>query len=114
MLKSGCLYALKLNNVIIGLMHIFNCAEYTSPKTGEITTLYILQEYWRKGYGSLLIEYAIRIFRENGYSRIIIWVLAENERAINFYKKYGFSDDKMEKKLTLGTELAVKRFSVDI
>ena len=37
------------------------------------------------------------------YKQIAVWVLKGNERAIRFYKKYGFRFDNTEQEIKLGT-----------
>ena len=111
--KSGCFFAAKLNDSVIGLMHLCNCRE-CDENAGEVSAIYILPEYCNMGYGSQLMKYATQFFKERKYSRIIVWVLAKNKNAINFYRKHGFEDNKIEKKLTIGKEMEVKRYSAYI
>ncbi|SRR5213593_876320 len=44
------------------------------------------------GIGRLLAEESLRFARENGYRKIVIQVLADNERALRFYRSLGFND----------------------
>ena len=39
----------------------------------------------------------------SGSERIYLWALAENEKALRFYERFGFHRDGAEKLLTLGT-----------
>ena len=57
---------------------------------GEIMSIYVLPEEFRKGYGRALFAYVSDRLRENGYSDIYLWVLEENRRARWFYEKMGF------------------------
>lgn len=57
---------------------------------GEIISLYLLPEYWGKGYGKQLMTAAIQNLYQMGYEKILLWVLEENLRARRFYEKYGF------------------------
>ena len=59
--------------------------------TGEIVALYVLADYYGCGIGSRLMQEALNQF--SGYPSIAVWVLKENERAIAFYKRYGFQFD---------------------
>lgn len=45
------------------------------------------------------------LVRMLGYSRVAVWVLEGNERAIAFYKSHGFAFDGASQTLTLGTEV---------
>ena len=40
---------------------------------------------------------------------IFLWVFEKNERAINFYHKYGFEFDGCKKEWTLGTPVTIVR-----
>ena len=54
-------------------------------------SLYLLPEYMGKGYGKRLLETAVTELRKQGYANIFLWVLEENNRARNFYERFGFS-----------------------
>ena len=47
--------------------------------------------------GYELISAAVKNLYENKYYNIYLWVLNENERAKNFYKRFGFieTDDEL-------------------
>jgi GNAT superfamily N-acetyltransferase len=57
---------------------------------GEIISLYLLPEYWGKGYGKQLITAAALNLCQLGYQKICLWVLEENIRARTFYQSVGF------------------------
>lgn len=57
---------------------------------GEIISLYVLPEHFRKGYGKFLFSYDIQQLRADGFQNLYLWVLAENHRARNFYTSMGF------------------------
>ncbi len=73
----------------------------TLPDTGEVYALYILKEYYGQGVGRQLMDAAMA--RLNRYSRIALWVLKNNVRAIRFYRKCGFEFDGAEEILNMGT-----------
>ena len=56
---------------------------------GEIFELYIAPEFQGLGFGKKLFEVARRDLAEHGYSSFLVWALAENERAVQFYTKLG-------------------------
>lgn len=58
---------------------------------GEIHTMYVHPDYWRKGYGSILFSHAVNWLREQGFDNIYLWVLTGNKRGVAFYKKQGFA-----------------------
>jgi phosphinothricin acetyltransferase len=44
------------------------------------------------GIGKLLAAESFRFADANGYTKIIIQILSENERALRFYRGLGFAD----------------------
>ena len=74
---------------------------------GEVFAIYVLKAYYDQGIGRALMEAALANLRE--YSRVCVWVLRGNERAIRFYQRCGFSPDGAEKTLRLVTEVAEMR-----
>ncbi|MDE3059289.1 MAG: GNAT family N-acetyltransferase [Bacteroidota bacterium] len=58
----------------------------------EIERIYVLQEFWRKGVGQILIDKALQIAaqRQADYAWLGVW--EKNSRAISFYKKNGFTE----------------------
>jgi ribosomal protein S18 acetylase RimI-like enzyme len=59
------------------------------PYGGEIFELYIAPEYQGAGFGRKLFEIARKDLAEHGYSSILVWALADNERALAFYQRLG-------------------------
>lgn len=50
----------------------------------------VLQAYWNKGVGSLLLDAIIRFARENAFDGIDLQVRSDNTAAIHLYEKFGF------------------------
>lgn len=68
--------------------------EDTRPgETGEIGTIYVLQEHWDTGVGRHLIRSALASLRESGYREATLWVLEGNQRARRFYEAGGWEAD---------------------
>ncbi len=59
----------------------------------EIVSLYVLPEYWSQKQGYELMQFCKQRLREQGFLKAYLWVLKENQRAIEFYEKLGFVDD---------------------
>ena len=78
---------------------------------GEIVSLYLLPEYFGKGYAEPLFMYAVNDLLEKGYDQIYLWVLEKNIRAQRFYEKCGFSKtgDTMQMEI-LGEKLIDVRY----
>ncbi|MPL99622.1 Mycothiol acetyltransferase [bioreactor metagenome] len=60
---------------------------------GEIISLYLLPEYFGKGYGKVLFQNSVQELNRRGFARIYLWTLEDNQRAIRFYEKLGFTND---------------------
>lgn len=63
---------------------------------GEIVSIYLLPEYFGKGYGKNLLEIALLDLKQSGYQNIYLWVFKENQRARHFYEKNKFQFNKDE------------------
>ena len=70
-----------------------------------------MEEVWGTKVGYELISAAVKNLYENKYYNIYLWVLNENERAKNFYKRFGFieTDDELHFEIQ-GKKLFDKRF----
>jgi len=62
------------------------------PQEGEIYELYLRPEYQGIGLGSHLFREAKRLLASLGCKGLVVWTLAENDRAINFYSALGGMD----------------------
>ena len=69
-------------------------------QAGEIIALYVLKDYYGKGVSKQLMHAAFVAL--NQFSKIYLWVLKDNKRAIAFYQKMGFTFDGQEQILKLG------------
>jgi ribosomal protein S18 acetylase RimI-like enzyme len=59
------------------------------PFGGEIFELYIAPEFQGLGFGRRLFDAARKDLVEHGYLATLVWVLADNERALGFYRRLG-------------------------
>lgn len=60
------------------------------PGWGEIVSIYLLPNYFGRGYGEALLKGAVDVLKQQGHRHIYLWVLRENDRARRFYEKHGF------------------------
>ena len=103
-------YYAELDGKMIGRLVFGKCRDEDKPDAAEIHAIYLLAEYWDKGYGRQMLDFALGVLVPGGYSEFIIWVLEDNCRAINFYKKYGFVADGERKILEIGKPLVTVRY----
>lgn len=61
------------------------------PAEGEIISLYVLPEYWSTKQGYELMKFAVESLKNQGFKSCFLWVIKDNERAANFYRRFGFT-----------------------
>ncbi len=61
----------------------------TMPYSGEIFEIYLLPEYQGLGFGRRVFNAARRELADHGYLSTIVWALADNEKALGFYRRLG-------------------------
>lgn len=54
---------------------------------GEIYSLYVDEQFRKKGIGSLLFQKQCDLLQQRGFEKVLLWVLKENVSARNFYNK---------------------------
>lgn len=80
----------------VGCVAYGRSRDKTLPNWGEIVSIYLLPEYFGKGYGNKLLESALLDLKESGYRNIYLWVLKDNHRARRFYENNGLQCSKDE------------------
>ena len=82
----------------------------SESNSGEIHAIYLLADYWDKGYGKQMMDFAISELNQAGYQEVVVWVLEYNNRARLFYEKYGFVLDGTSKEIEIGETLIEVRY----
>ena len=59
------------------------------PFAGEIFELYLAPEFQGLGFGRRLFDSARRDLAEHGLMSLLVWALADNQRALDFYRRLG-------------------------
>ncbi|MEF3365905.1 GNAT family N-acetyltransferase [Methylocystis sp. 9N] len=59
------------------------------PYSGEIFELYLNPEHQGLGFGRRLFNAARQELAEHGYISTIVWALADNDKALSFYRRLG-------------------------
>ncbi len=62
----------------------------TSPSTGEIWAIYVVDSYWGRGAGLALWDAAQEGLVEEGCTKVTLWLPLANERALRFHELAGF------------------------
>ena len=97
--ETNVIVAIK-DDQIIGWISFGSSRDEDTVGAAEVYAIYILPDYWRRGIGSDLLKAAEPSF--GGFSSIVLWVLAENKRALAFYRDHGFEPDGATKQIEVG------------
>lgn len=86
------LFYLREGNDILGYIKLrWNTShDLLKGKVIELQRIYVVKEFYGKGYGKILLEHAEQFGRENGFEWIWLCVWYENAGAIRFYEKAGW------------------------
>lgn len=88
-LQGSRLLVLSLHGAVGGYVSYGRNRAPSLPFGGEIFELYLAPEYQGMGFGARLFRAAQRDLANNGLDSLIVWTLADNSRAIAFYKHLG-------------------------
>jgi ribosomal protein S18 acetylase RimI-like enzyme len=64
-----------------------------APGVAEIHCINFAPAYWAKGMGKKLMQAACERLLAHGYQRVTLWVIADNVRALRFYRSLGFEEE---------------------
>ena len=108
---SGCaFFCVMSGDDMIGRLIFNKSGDEDKPDAGDVVAIYLLKEFWGKGFGTQMMDFAVSELTRAGYREIIVWVLEKNIRARRFYENYGFVPDGARKELELGKPLTCLRY----
>lgn len=84
-------FVLTEGGVIAGHSNARPAADEKMPGWGEVQMLYVLPEFWGRGFGTALLDNSVQWLKKQGFDRIYLWALDGNVRARRLYEKYGFT-----------------------
>ena len=79
-----------VDGVVAGTAGIDALGMMDKIKHRAVFGIAITKEFWGLGIGKSLMEACIECAREAGYLQLELEVVAENERAVEMYKRAGF------------------------
>ncbi|MEN6470538.1 MAG: GNAT family N-acetyltransferase [Clostridiaceae bacterium] len=94
---------------IVGFACYGECRNEDLPGCGEVYAIYVLRAYQKHKIGYALMNACFEALES--YSKIAVWVLEGNVKAIRFYERYGFRFDAASAALTLGTPITELRMT---
>ncbi len=83
-------------------------------RTGELYACYVDPAWWGAGLGSRLLRRVLAGLRADGRTDVTLWVLKDNERAIRFYARHGFTPDGFRQQVDLGGPVTEIRLTMSI
>jgi ribosomal protein S18 acetylase RimI-like enzyme len=92
------------NKEIIGFADCGKREDNHIANSGDLTAIYLLEEYQGKGIGKGLMKQLFYQFEELGYDRVFVEVLEDNKTS-GFYEHYGAALHKTGKIRIAGVEL---------
>jgi L-amino acid N-acyltransferase YncA len=85
------LYVAEIDSKIVGVQSVDLFSDLADSVRHVATIGTWLRPGFRgRGIGRILAEESFRFARQNGYRKVVIQVLAANERALRFYSSLGF------------------------
>lgn len=79
---------------VMGWIAFGACRDSGAPSIrGELQAIYLAPSSWARGIGRLLWQEARRRLVRQGFTEASLWVLADNARALRFYRSAGFERD---------------------
>ena len=83
--------------------------ENDMPGYAELICIHSLQNHWREGYGSKMMDVVLRDIAAAGYTKVMLWVFEDNVRARRFYEAHGFTTDGKTKQNNESTEICYEK-----
>ena len=87
--RATVILVLEMQDRIVGYATIGRNRVKTLPFDGEIYEIYLLPEYQGVGLGAHLFLSALHELKRRDLSGTVVWVLEDNEPALQFYENAG-------------------------
>ncbi len=88
-LRGSGLLVFEFAGAVAGYVSFGRNRTKTPPFTGEVFELYVSPPHQGLGFGTLLFEAARCKLAAHGHSSVLVWVLADNALALEFYRARG-------------------------
>ena len=89
-MQDGCFWCLFDNQTLVGTVALRTID--LDNKVVELKRMFVLPEYQGKGYGRLLLNYAIAYAREQQYNKICLDTRKQFSAAQHLYRSSGFQE----------------------
>jgi ribosomal protein S18 acetylase RimI-like enzyme len=91
--ESNLFHLVYVNDELAGYSKIICNTTYenlTPTNSAKLERLYVLEKFHDLKIGKRLMDFNLKIAKENDQSGVWLYVWTENHRAVRFYKNYGF------------------------
>ncbi len=82
-----------LGGAIVGFVGIGPVRNPPEPTLGELDTIAVAPDHWRRGVGRALMSAALRHLAADDYREAVLWTLSRYERGRRFYEATGWRPD---------------------
>lgn len=96
---------------VVGFACYGKCADEEAQETGEIFAIYVLENYHGQKIGYRLMQACLECLSD--FQTVFVWVLKDNQKAVDFYEKCGFVADGQEKEVVLGQPITAIRLRLE-
>ena len=90
-------YVALLEKQICAFSFMGNPRYDTNSGTVELYALNVIPSDWRAGVGARLLAQSLGEAKQQRFEQMELWCISENDRAIQFYKSFGFTDTGRER-----------------
>lgn len=87
--RGSGLLVVEFDHSIVGYATYGRNRVPSMPYSGEIFEIYLMPEYQGLGFGRRLFNAARHELAEHGYLSTVVWALADNDKALSFYRRLG-------------------------
>lgn len=99
------------NGRIVGFTKYSPCRDKDlSAEFGEVDALYVLPEKQGGGFGRKLMSQAMEELRRQGFQKAMLWVVAANQHAIQFYEKNAYHFDGTQQEYDMKGNVLLSRY----
>lgn len=81
---------------IVGICVVMKQPRLKMKHIAYLNSMYVRQEYRRKGISKKMVEYALSLLEETEIEYLFLSVVSTNKVAINLYKQLGFTEYGMD------------------
>ena len=81
------------DGVVVGFAGIGPSRDPVDPSLGELDTVAVSPDHWRRGVGRALMVDALEGLRSAGFASAVLWTLVDYPRGDAFYRSTGWRPD---------------------